>query len=108
MVLTTTSEFGLIEWFPLGKGVRQGCILSSYLFNMCSESIMRKALTNNQIGAHIGGRIVNMLQYADDTTLITHSVKDLKLLLGQVKRESANHGLYLNLKKTKMEKVWIK
>ena len=69
---------------------------------MYSEFIMRKALTNNQIGAHIGGRIVNMLQYADDTTLITHSVEDLKLLLGQVKRESGNHGLYLKLKKTKI------
>ncbi len=96
------TEFGLTDWFPIGKGVRQGCILSPNLFNMYSEFIMRKAITNSQIGVHIGGRIVNMLQYADDTTLITHSEEDLKLLLAQVKKVSGNHGLYLNLKKTKI------
>ena len=63
---------------------------------------MRRALVNEQIGVHIGGQVVNMLQYADDTTLITESVEDLKLLLIQVKSESGNHGLYLNLKKTKI------
>lgn len=96
------TEFGLTDWFAIGKGVRQGCILSPNLFNMYSEYIMRKAITNNQIGAHIGGRIVNMLQYADDTTLITHTEEDLKFLLEEVKRQSGNHGLYLNLKKTKI------
>ena len=96
------TEYGLTDWFSIGKGVRQGCILSPYLFNMYCEHIMRRALVNEQIGVHIRGQVVNMIQYADDTTLITESVEDLKLLLIQVKSESGNHGLYLNLKKTKI------
>ena len=63
---------------------------------------MRKVLINEQIGARVGGQVVNMLQDAYGTTLITESVKDLKQLLAQVKLESGNHGLYLNLKKTKI------
>ena len=96
------SEFGLTDWFPIGKGVRQGCILSPYLFNLYCESIMRKAVVDDQIGAHIGGCLINMLQYADDTTLIAETAGDLQLLVARVKKESGNHGLNLNLKKTKI------
>ena len=81
------TDFGLTDWFSIGKGVRQGCILSPYLFNMYCEFIMRRANINDRIGAHIGGHIINMLQYADDTTLITESEEDLKLLLGMVKNK---------------------
>ena len=97
------TEYGLTDWFHIGEGVRQGCIkfLSPYLFNMYCEYIMRKVMTSEQIGAHIGGQVVNMLQYADDTTLITESVEDLQLPLTQVKLQSGNHGLYLNVKKTR-------
>ena len=67
---TVRTEFGNTEWFKIGKGVRQGCILSPHLFNIYSETIMRTAGLDDMAGISIGGRPLNNLWYADDTTLI--------------------------------------
>ena len=100
---TVRTEFGNAEWFPIGKGVRQGCILSPGLFNIYSENIMRNAnLDLCEQGIIIGGRKVNNLRYADDTTLIARSKEDLHQLIKHVKESSAREGLLLNVKKTKI------
>ena len=65
------TEYGKTEWFEVGKGVRQGCILSPYLFNMYSEYIFRRVGFEDNIGIKIGGRTINNLRHADDTTLLT-------------------------------------
>ena len=76
------------DWFQIGKGVHQGCILSSYLFNLYVESIMRKArLDEAQAGIKIARRNINNLGYADDTTLMVKT-KELKNFLMKVKEES--------------------
>ena len=84
-----------IDWFQIGKGVRQGCILSPRLFNFYAEYIMRKAVK-------IAGRNINNLRYADDTTLMAESEEELKSLLMKVKEESGKVGLKLNIQKTKI------
>uniref|UniRef100_A0A670IN41 ribonuclease H n=1 Tax=Podarcis muralis TaxID=64176 RepID=A0A670IN41_PODMU len=95
--------YGTTDWFKIGKGVRQGCILSPCLFNLYAEFIMRKAgLDETQAGIKIAGRNINNLRYADDTTLMAESEEDLKNLLMRVKEESAKYGLKLNIKKTKI------
>ena len=77
-----------MDWFQIGKGVRQGCILSPCLFNLYAEYIMRNTCLNEtQTGIKIAGRNINNLRYADDTTLMAES-KDLKSLLMKVKEES--------------------
>ena len=77
------------DWFQIGKGVRQGCILSSCLFNFCAEYIMRNAgLEEAQAGIKIDGRNINNLRYADDTTLMAESEEELKSLLLKEKEES--------------------
>ena len=74
-------------WFQIGKGVRQGYILSPYLFNFYAEDIMRNAgLEETQAGIKIAGRNINNLRYADDTTLMAESEKELKSLLMKWKR----------------------
>ncbi|KAK1795704.1 hypothetical protein P4O66_001192 [Electrophorus voltai] len=89
---TVRTAFGNNDWFEINKGVRQGCILSPVLFNLYAEKIMRRcSLDESSIVVKIGGRNINNLQYADDTTLLAESVKDLKFM-----------GLYLNIKKTKV------
>ena len=92
---------GTTDWFQIGKGVRQGCILSPYLFNLYAEYIMRNAgLEEAQAEIKIAGRNINNLRYADYTTLMAES-KELKSLLMKVKEESEKVGLKLNLQKTK-------
>ena len=90
------------DWFQIGKGVRQGCILSPFLFNLYAEYIMRNAgLEEAQAGIKIAGRNINNLRYADDTTLMAESEEELKSLLMKVKEESEKFGLKLNIQKTK-------
>ena len=90
-------------WFQIGKGVRQGCILSPCLFNLYAEYIMRYAgLDEAQTGFKIAGRNINNLRYADDTTLMTENKDELKTLLMKVKEESEKVGLKLSIQKTKI------
>ena len=80
---------GTTDWFQIGKGVRQGCILSPYLFNLYAEYIMRNAgLEETQAGIKIAGRNIKNLRYADDTTLMAESEEELKSLMMKVKVES--------------------
>ena len=93
---------GTTDWFQIGKGVRQGYILSPCLFNLYAEYIKRNAgLEKAQAGIKIAGRNVNNLRYADDTTLMAESEEGLKSLLMKVKEESEKVGLKLNIQKTK-------
>ena len=90
------------DWFQRGKGVRQGCILSSCLFNLYAEYIVQNArLDEAQAGIKIAGRNINNLRYANDSTLMTES-EELKSLLMKVKEESEKVGLKLNIQKTKI------
>ena len=80
---------GTTDWFQIGKGVRQGCILSPCLFNLYAEYIMRNArLDETQAGIKIAGRNINNLRYANNTTLMAESEEELKSLLMKVKEES--------------------
>ena len=91
------------EWFQIGKGVCQGCILSPCLFNLYVEYIIRNVgLEEAQAGIKISGRNMNNLRYADDTTLTADSEEKLKSLLMKVKEESEKVGLKLNIQKTKI------
>ena len=93
---------GTIDWFQIGKEVRQGCILSPCLFNLYAEYIMRDAgLNQAQAGIRIARININNLRYADDTILMAESEEELKNLLMKVKEESENVGLKLNIQKTK-------
>ena len=92
-----------IDWFQIGKGVCQGCILSPCLFNLYAEYIMRNAgLEEAQAGIKIARRNINNLRYADDTTLMAESEEELNSLLMKVKEESEKVGLKLNIQKTKI------
>ena len=89
--------------FNIGKEVRQGCILSPVLFNMYGERIMREAgLDSSMEGIRIGGRCINNLRYADDTTLVAGGDERLRKLIRNVKIKSEEFGLYLNVGKTKI------
>ena len=99
---TVRIEHGTTDWFQIGKGVHQGCILSSCLFNLYVEYIMRNTgLEEAQTGIKIAGRNINNLRYADDTTLMAEN-EELKSLLMKVKVESEKVGLKLNIQKTKI------
>ena len=99
---TVRTGHGTIDWFQIGKGVRQSRILSPCLFNLYAEYIMRNAgLEETQAGIKIAGRNINNLRYADDTTLMAES-EELKGLLMKVKVESEKVGLKLNIQKTKV------
>ena len=96
-------DMGTTDWFQIGKGVRQGCILSPCLFNLYAEYIMRNAgLEETQTGIKIARRNINNLRYADDTTLMAQSEEELNSLLMKVKVESEKVGLKLNIQKTKI------
>ena len=94
---TVRTGHGTTDWFQMGKGVHQGCILSPCSFNLYAEFIMRNAqLGEAQAGIKIAGRNINNLRYADDTTLMAESEEELKSLL-RVKEESEKVGLKLNI-----------
>ena len=100
---TVRTGHGTTDWFQIGKGVRQGCILSPSLFNLYAEYIMRNAgLDEAQIGIKIAGRNISNLRYADDTTLMAESEDELKSLLMKVKEESEKVGLKLIIQKPKI------
>ena len=99
---TVRTEHGTTDWFQIGKGVCQVCILSLCLFNLCAEYIMQNArLDETQTGIKIAGRNINNLRNADDATLKVESEEELKSLLTKVK-ESEKVGLKLNIQKTKI------
>ena len=100
---TIRTGHGTTDWFQIGKGVHQGCILSPCLFNFYAEYIMRNAgLEEAQAEIKIAGRNVNNLRYADDTTLMAENEKEIKSLLMKVKEESEKASLKLNIQKMKI------
>ena len=100
---TVRTGHGTTDWFLIGKGVLQGCILSPCLFNFYAEYIMRNAgLEEAQAGIKTAGRNINNLRYAGETTLMAESEEELKSLLMKVKEESEKVGLKLNIQKTKI------
>ena len=99
---TVRTGHGTTDWFKIGKGVGQGCILPPCLFNLYAEDIMRNAeLEEAQAGIKMVGRNINNLRYADDSTLMAESKEELKSLL-KFKEESKKAGLKLNIQKTKI------
>ena len=95
---TVRTGHGTTNWFEIGKGVRQGCILSPCLFNFYAEYIMRNAgLEEAQAGIKIARRNINHLRYADNTTLMVESEGELKSLLMKVKEESGQVGFKAQL-----------
>ena len=100
---TVSNGHGTTDWFQTGKGVCQGCILSLYLFNLCTEYIMGNArLDEAQAGIMIAGRNINNLKYTYDTTVMAKSEDKLKSLLMKVKEESEKVGLKLHIQKMKI------
>ena len=108
---TVRTGHGTTDWFEIGKGVCQGCILSPYLFNLYAEywagcempDWKRNAgLDEAQAGIKIGGRNINNLIYADDITLMAESKEELNSLLMKVKERSEKVGLKFNIQKTKI------
>ena len=94
---------GTTDWFQIGKGLRQGCILSGCIFNFYAEYIMRNVgLEEAQTGIKISVRNINNLRYADDTTLMAGNEEELKSLLMKVKEETEKIGLNFNIQKTKI------
>ena len=100
---TVRTGHGTTDWFQIGKGVHQGCILSPCLFNLYAEYIIRNTgLEEARAGIKIARRNINNLRYADDTTFMAESEEELKRLLMKVKEESEKVGLKLNIQKTKI------
>ena len=100
---TVRTGHGTTDWFQIGKGVGQGCILSPCLFNLYAEYIMRNAgLDEVQAGIKNARRNINNLRYADGTTLMAESEEELKSLLVKVKEESEKVDLKLSIQKTKI------
>ena len=100
---TVRTRYGTIDWFHIGKRMRQGCILSPCLFNLYAKYIMRNArLDEAQVGIKIARRNINNLRYADDTTLMAESKEELKSLLMKVKEEREKAGLKFNIQKPKI------
>ena len=100
---TVRTGYGTTDWFQIGKGVHQGCILPPCLFNFYAENIMRNAgLDEAQTGIKVARRNINNLRYADDITLMAESKEELKRLLMKMEEESEKVGLKLNIQKTKI------
>ena len=100
---TVRTGRGTTDWFQIGKGVCQGCILSSCLFNLYAEDIMGNARVDEaQAGIKIARRNTNNLRYVDDTTVMAESEEELKSLLMQMKEESEKAGLKVNTQKMKI------
>ena len=99
---TVRSGHGTKDWFQIGKGVRQGCVLSPCLFNLYVEYMWNAGLDESQGGIKIAGKNINNLRYADDTTLMAENEEELRSLLMKVKKESEKAGLKLNIQKTKI------
>ena len=97
---TVKTRLGPTDWFKIGKGLSQGCILSFCLFNFYAEYIMRNTgLEEAQAGIKIAGRNINNLIYSDEPTLMSEREEELKSLLTKVKEESEKAGLKLNFQK---------
>ena len=95
------------DWFQIGKGVHQGCMLSPCLFNLYAEYIMRNTgLDEAQAGIKIAGRNINNFRYADDTTLTAESEEELKSILMKVKEESEKAGLKTQHSKNEDHGIW--
>ena len=104
---TVRTVHGTTDWFQIGKGVCQGCILSPYLFNFYAEYIMRNAgLDEAQAGIKISGRNINNLRYADDTTLVAESKEELKSFLMKVKEKSEKRWLKTQHSKNEDHGIW--
>ena len=102
---TVRTGHGTVDWFQIGKGVHQGCMLSPCLFRLYAEYIMQNArLDESQAGIKTARRNINNLRYADNTTLMAESKKELKSLLMRLKEESEKADLKLNIQKTKIKK----
>ena len=100
---TVRTGHGTTDWFQIGKGVHQGCMLSDCLFNLYAEYIKRNTgLDEIQAGIKIARRNINNLRYADDTTVMAENEEDMKSLLIKVKEESEQVGLKLKVQKTKV------
>ena len=100
---TVRTRCGTVDWFKIGKGVWQGCVLAPCLFNLYAEYIIRNAGQDEaQAGIKIARRNINNLRYADDTTLMTESEEELKSFLMKMKEESEKVGLKLNIQKTRI------
>ena len=99
---TVRTGHGTTDWFQIGKGVCQDCILSPCLTYMQSTTYKMPGWDEAQAGIKIAGRNINNLTYADDTTLMAESIEELKSLLMKVKEECENFGLKLNIQKTKI------
>ena len=100
---TVRTGHGIADWFQIGKGVCQGCILSLCLFNLYAEHIKRSTEVDEaQAEIKIAGRNINNLRYADDITLMAENEEKLKSLLMKVKEESEKVGIKLNIQKTKI------
>ena len=105
MRTTVRTGFGNSDWFEIGKGVRQGCVLSPQLFNVYTELIMREALGGFTGTVSLGGKICTNLRYADDVPLLAGSMEELQRLLDRVRLASEEGGLFLNVTKTKLMRV---
>ena len=100
---TVRTGHGITDWFQIGKGIHQGCILSHCLFNLYAEYIVRNTgVDKAQAKIKTAGRNINNLIHADDTTLMAESEKELKSPLMKVEEESEKAGLKLNIQKTKI------
>ena len=100
---TVRTGHGTTDWFQIGKGGRQGCIFSPYLFHLYAEYIMRNGgLDEAQAGIKIAGRNINNLRYANNTTLMAESKDELKNLLMKVQEESEKADLKLSIQKMKI------